>query len=84
MHLTQLGQEKENLVNSKKICRYTVNIRHSALVLSDFVSCFLWAYLRGAYTRRRYSYVLWAYLNKLTFLGGLSAGGLYHRFLRYV
>ena len=32
-------------------------------------------YAGGAYPRRIYSYVLWAYFIKLTFLGGLSAGG---------
>ena len=53
----------------------TVKIRDSALGLSGFVCFFWWAYLRGAYPRRIYSYVLWAYLTKITFLGGLSAEG---------
>ena len=67
----------------------TVKIRDSALGLSGFVSFFWWAYLRGAYPRRINSYVLWGYLDKPTFLGGpicgggLSAGGRYHRYLRY-
>ena len=68
----------------------TVKIRDSALGLSGFVSFFWWAYLRGAYPRRIYSYVLWAYFTKLTFLGGLIGwraylrGGRYHGFLRYL
>ena len=67
-----------------------VKIRHSALGLSGFISFFWWAYMGGDYPRRIYSYVLWPYLNKLTFLGGPICGGggyllrgRYDRFLRY-
>ena len=61
----------------------TVKIRDSALGLSGFVSFFWWAYLRGgAYPGRIYSYVIWAYLTKLTFLGWPICGGRYHGFLR--
>ena len=62
----------------------TVKIRDSALGLSGFVSFFWWAYLRGgAYPRRMYSYVLWAYYDKLTFSGEpIYGGGHYHGFLR--
>ena len=60
---------------------YTVKIRDSALGLSGFVNFFSVCICGGAYPRRIYSYVLWAYLTKPTFLGkaicegGLSAGG---------
>ena len=58
-----------------RICVHTEKICDSALGLTGFVSFFWWAYLRGAYPMRIHSYVLWAYLTKLTFLGGgLSAG----------
>ena len=59
---------------------YTVKIHDSALGLPGFVSFFWWAYLRGgAYPRRIYRYVLWAYLTKLTFLEKLICGCAYVR-----
>ena len=57
----------------------TVKIRDSALGLSGFVSFFWWAYVRGAYLKRIYSYVLRAYFDKLTFLWGPICGGAYLR-----
>ena len=68
---------------------HTVKIRESALGLSGFVSFFGGRIYGEAYPRRIYSYVLWAYFDKPAFLGepicgGLSAGGRYHGFLRYV
>ena len=53
----------------------TVKIRDSALGLSGFVSFFGGRICGGAYPRRIYSYVLRAYFDKLTFLGGLICGG---------
>ena len=66
---------KSDVLVYLKVFSNTVKIRHSALSLSGFINFFWWAYLRvWAYPRRIYSYFLWAYLTKLTFLGGLSAG----------
>ena len=58
---------------------HTVKIRDSALGLFGFVSFFGGRICEGPYPRRIYSYVLWAYLPKLTFLGGLICRGAYPR-----
>ena len=83
-------ERKERHKIKKLTKRNTVKVGDSPLSLSGFVSFFGGRICGGAYPRRIYSYILRAYFDKLTFLGGLSAGraylwgGRYHGCLRYI